>query len=55
MQAKRYHPVLAALHRLLAFLLIALLAGGTLSLKAVSNASRKLNLLRIHMLMGGSI
>jgi cytochrome b561 len=56
MQAKRYHPVLAALHWLLAFLLIGLLMGGTWSLKTVSNASpEKLNLLRMHMLMGGSI
>jgi cytochrome b561 len=56
MQARRYHPVLAALHWLLALLLIALLAGGTLSLKTVPNASPdKLNLLRLHMLMGGSI
>lgn len=56
MQAKRYHPVLAALHWLLALLLIAMLAGGTLSLKAVANASPdKLNLLRMHMLMGASV
>ena len=56
MQAKRYHPLLAALHWLLAFFLIALLAGGTLSLKTVPNASaEKLNLLRMHMVMGGSI
>ena len=56
MQAKRYHPVLAALHWLLALLLIAMLAGGTLSLKAVPNASPdKLNLLRMHMLMGASV
>jgi cytochrome b561 len=56
MQVKRYHPVLAAMHWLLAFLLIGILAGGTLSLKNVSNASPdKLNLLRMHLLMGGSI
>jgi cytochrome b561 len=52
----RYHPVLTALHWLLAFLLIALLAAGTFSLKTVPNASpEKLNLLRIHMAMGASI
>lgn len=56
MQPKRYHPLLAALHWLLALLLIALLAGGTLSLKVTPNVSpEKLNLLRMHMAMGGSI
>ena len=56
MKAKRYHPLLVALHWLLAVLLIALLAGGTLSLKTVSNASPdKLSLLRIHMAMGSCV
>lgn len=56
METKRYHPALAALHWLLAVLLIAMLAGGTLSLKVVPNASaEKLNLLRVHMAIGGSI
>jgi cytochrome b561 len=56
MRAKRYHPVLAAMHWLLALLLIAMLAVGTLSLKVVPNAEpEKLNLLRMHMLIGGGI
>jgi cytochrome b561 len=56
MAAKRYHPVLAGLHWLLTLLLIALLAGGALSLKVVSNATpEKLDLLRIHMLMGATV
>ena len=56
MLPSRYHPVLAALHWLLAFLLIALLAAGTFSLKMVPNASPdKVNLLRIHMAMGSAI
>jgi cytochrome b561 len=56
MQPRRYHPVLAALHWLLALLLIAMLAAGTFSLKVVPNAApEKLTLLRVHMLMGVSI
>jgi cytochrome b561 len=56
MDAKRYHPMLAALHWLLAFLLIGLLAVGTLALKQVPNASaEKLSLLRVHMVMGASV
>jgi cytochrome b561 len=56
MLPKRYHPMLVAMHWLLAFLLIALLAAGTFSLKVVPNtAPEKLGLLRIHMIMGGSI
>jgi cytochrome b561 len=56
MQAKRYHPVLTTMHWLLAVLLIALLAGGSFSLKALPNSSpEKIDLLRMHMLLGGGI
>jgi cytochrome b561 len=56
MLPRRYHPALVVMHWLLAFLLIALLAAGTFSLKTVPNAApEKLNLLRIHMAMGTTI
>lgn len=56
MQPTRYHPVLVALHWLLAILLIGALGFGALILKQVPNsAPEKLNLLRGHMLMGGLI
>ena len=56
MFAKRYHPLLTALHWLLALLLIAMLASGSLILKQVPNASpEKLSMLRMHMLIGGGI
>lgn len=56
MQPSRYHPLLVALHWLLAFLILGSLGFGALALKAVPNtAPEKLNLLRGHMLMGGLI
>jgi cytochrome b561 len=56
MQPKRYHPVLVALHWLLAILVIGALGFGAVALKQVPNsAPEKLNLLRGHMVMGGVI
>lgn len=53
---KRYHPVLSALHWLLALMLIAALAVGTLSLDKMPNSDpAKLGILRIHMMVGGLI
>lgn len=56
MQSARYHPMLVALHWLLAILLLGALAFGSIALDGVPNsAPAKLNLLRGHMLMGGLI
>lgn len=53
---KRYHPVLATLHWLLAFLLIGALTMGTLALEQVPNSDpEKLGMLRGHMVIGGVI
>ena len=55
-QPLRYHRALVTLHWLLAVLLIAMLAVGTLTLKTVPNASPdKIDALRGHMIAGGLI
>lgn len=56
MQPTRFHPVLVALHWLLAVLILGALAFGAVALKTVPNsAPEKLDLLRGHMAMGGLI
>lgn len=53
---KRYHPALVALHWLLAVMLIAVLAYGSLVMKDIPNASpEKIDALRAHMIAGGLI
>ena len=56
MAPTRYHPLLVALHWLLALLLIVALAGGMLQLQHIPNSSpAKIDALRGHMIMGVSI
>ena len=56
MQPKRYHTALVTLHWLLALMLIAMLAMGTLVLKTVPNSSPdKIGALQGHMIGGGLI
>ncbi len=55
-QVSRYHPLLVALHWLLAVLIIAQLALGFFGLAATPNADpRKIGLLQVHMAGGVSI
>ncbi|MBG1231113.1 cytochrome b [Aestuariivirga litoralis] len=50
---RRYHPVLVALHWLLAFLIIAQLAGGYFVVSRMPNTDpAKLDTLKIHMMLG---
>jgi cytochrome b561 len=52
----RYHPLLVALHWLLAVLIIGNLAGGKLLLESLSDSDpQKLEILRLHMLGGLTI
>ena len=56
MQPKRYHTALVTLHWLLALMLIAMLAMGTLVLKTAPNSSPdKIGALQGHMIGGGLI
>lgn len=53
MNPARYHPLLVALHWLLAVLLIGALAGGMLHLQHIPNDSPdKIGALRVHMIFG---
>lgn len=55
-QATRYHGLLVSLHWLLALMLIVALTMGTVALKTMPNsAPEKLDMLRAHMLVGGTI
>lgn len=52
---KRYHPALVALHWITAILLIMALLGGTFNMAPMSNHDpAKLDILRLHMLIGGA-
>jgi len=51
----RYHPLLIALHWLVALLILANLAVGWLVLEPMANNTAKLPLLRLHMLTGIAI
>lgn len=52
----RYHPLLVALHWLLALLIVGNLAAGFLVLEAMANSDpAKLDILRLHMLSGITI
>ena len=56
MIVRRYHPVLVVLHWLLAFLIIAQLAGGYFVVSRMLNADpAKLGVLKIHMLIGMAV
>lgn len=52
---KRYHPALVALHWITAILLIMALLGGTFNMAPMPNSDpAKLDILRLHMIIGGA-
>ncbi|MCF6306230.1 MAG: cytochrome b/b6 domain-containing protein [Rhodobacteraceae bacterium] len=53
---KRYHPALVALHWITMLLLFAALLGGSLNMAPMSNSDpQKLEMLRLHMIIGNVI